>query len=458
MSANKIILVDDDTSLTSSLSKRLNKLLDAEQTNSFEILTANDVNQAKESVKKHLPQVAVVDLSIEESLGPDSGLQLIYDLQKIDETIKVIVLTGHSDNAYGISALNKGASSFIAKPADPKHLLALIIDALKNANLKREYRKALETLNYRGTFKISSNNKQTQRLLKSAEVASQNKQNILIQGETGTGKGVLAKEIHLRSKFAKGHFVRFQSSGTSHDIAKAELFGHEKGAFTGALEKKEGLVHIANNGTLFIDEIDSMSLELQAELLNVIQEKTFRRLGSIKDELSNFRLICATNANLEVLINEGKFRADLYHRISQINLTIPPLRERTEDIEMLAKHFLEKIAEEEALQIFKFSSSALESLKHQPWQGNIRELQSSVENAAYRSSYFGKNEIEIEDLELNKPLQTKNNKSSFREQVKKFELEIINSALAESNGNQSKAAENLQLDRSVLRRILARKD
>lgn len=453
--APKILFVDDDEASIRSLISSLRRL-----GTEFEFLSTGSTQEAITTAKKEQPEVAVIDLSIEPSRGPESGYELLDELQTLDPTIRVLVLTGHGANDYGLEALQRGAASFLVKPADPKHLNALIRDAVSFSCLQRSYQQlSTKEDNLKNFTGLSSKSSSMDTVIEGVAYAASNNQPVLLVGETGVGKGVIAEAIHRASSRKSGPFLRFQAGFGSSDLVSSELFGHQKGAFTGAVENRTGLLEEANQGTLFIDEVDEIPGETQVLLLNVLQEKVFKRLGSNKEIRSDFRLIAATNQNLEKILKTGKLRADLYHRIAHFTIEIPSLAERKADIPDLVNLFVANLSNKEKLAINGLTQAALAKLTRHNWPGNVRELQAVVEGGVYRASYARRRFVLPEDLRIQARGKTgKTSELSFREKVSSYEIQIIEEALAKANNNQSLAAELLQLDRSTLRRILARKE
>jgi DNA-binding NtrC family response regulator len=296
-------------------------------------------------------------------------------------------------------------------------------------------------------------------VLKEAEFAASNAQSVLILGETGTGKGLLARAIHKKSARRRRNFVRFQPSFGSSDLVSSELFGHERGAFTGATESRKGLLEEANGGTLFLDEVADLPLQTQVMLLEVLQEMQFRRVGSSRELQANLRLISATNKPIDKSIEAGELRSDFLHRIRHLQIEIVPLRERKEDIPALSQHFLDALVAHEDLSVDSLSDNAIGVLQSHSWPGNVRELQAVVENGVYRAAYAEKGQVGPEDLEILDSIKTSNITSdgSLREQVKAFEKKLAKQALETCGNNQSRAAQMLKIDRSSFRRILNRK-
>ena len=449
-----ILLVDDDIDATKALMRSLER-----RDCVYNFYTASTTLEALEHARQSCPEVAVVDLSLDPNLGPESGLYLLRELQRADPTIRTLVLTGHGSSEYGIKALQSGAASFLEKPVNPDHLLALLQDAISFSQLKRQYLSLKSTPEHLSHITgLSSHCLKMQQVIESVAYAASNKQAILVLGETGTGKGVIAQAIHNASSTDPNlPFIRYQPSYTSNDLVASELFGHVRGAFTGASEDRRGLVEDARGGTLFIDEVGEIPQETQVLLLNVLQEQVFRRLGSNKEHRSDFRLIAATNCGIEELLEKETLRLDFYHRIAHFTITIPPLRERIEDIPMLCETFVLNLTNRESLPVQGLTPDAINALCGYHWPGNIRELQAVVEGGIYRANFCNRRVVEVHDLDL-KPRENKVSQSplSFREQIQRFEIQLIKDAMTKHGDNQSRAAESLNLDRSSLRRILQR--
>lgn len=448
-----VLFVDDDVPATESLIRALER-----RGANYHFHMASTGRAARSLAQSLIPEVAIVDLELDPTVGPESGLSLIGELQQLMPTLRVLVLTGHEAEEFGIKALQMGAASFVEKPADAAHLLALIKDAVSFASLKRQYYKLSTTPeNLTRVTGLSSRSPRMLPVIESVAYAATNNQPVLITGETGVGKGVIARAIHESQSSSSVPFIRFQPSFGGHDLVASELFGHRKGSFTGATEDRKGLLEEANGGTLFIDEVGELPHETQVLLLNVLQEKVFRRIGTNREIHSNFRLIAATNRTTEELLEGRLLREDLFHRIAHFTVVIPPLRERIEDIPDLANHFVRTLANREKLPVQGLIPEAMQKLDSYPWPGNVRELQAVIEGAAYRANYHGRHFIEASDVIINaKRPGTTNPHLSFREKVRHYEHQIICEALQKYQDNQSKAAESLQMDRTTLRRILKR--
>ncbi len=453
--SSNVLFVDDDEQSINSLTRALER-----REASFSIHSANNSTDALEKIVKIKPEVAVVDLSLDPNIGPDSGLNLIGEILQLDTTVRILVLTGHGSEEIGVRALQFGAASFLLKPIDASHLQALINDGINFSNLKRQFQKLNTTPEYTRNIKgLQSKSAIMGKVVEDVCYAATNNQPVLITGETGTGKGVLAQAIHTLSERHARPFIRVQPTFGSSDLITSELFGHEKGAFTGAAESRSGLIEEADMGTLFIDEIDELPHDTQVLLLNVLQEKMFRRVGSNKEKKSNFRLVSATNRTIEEILAKEKLRQDFFHRIAHFRIEIPALRERIEDIPQLARDVVTDIANRESLQVQGLTDKAIAKLSAYNWPGNIRELQAIVEGGVYRATFHSRNFVEAGDIEINKrPGEATSTGMSFRERINAFELQIIREALQKNDNNQSKAAASLQLDRTTMRRILKRLD
>lgn len=447
-----VLLIDDEPEVARSLIKALLR-----RNSDINYLHESSAPSAILSLRKNKPEVILLDLTIDTTVGPESGLVLLDQIIREDRYVRVLVLTAHSSTECGIEAIQRGALSYHNKPGDPELLLSLIKDGINTTRLKREadFLKSLNT-----TFDSSPLNSISPKMksaIEAIQFAASNNQPLLLSGETGTGKGVFARCVHKISERSNGPFIRYQPNFTNPDLVASELFGHKKGAFTGANEDRKGLVHEADKGTLFIDEIDALPKEIQVLLLEVLQEKTFRKVGSNKLESSDFRLISALNRDPETLVKDGVLRLDFFHRIAHFKIELPALRDRTEDIPHLSLHFLNEIANKENLKVSRIEDSALRELSKQAWPGNIRELQAVVEGAAFRADYNGDSTIHTQDLNLSREKGViTTSGQTFRDRINSFEEQLVAEAMANNMNNQVQAAKSLHMDRTVFRRILER--
>lgn len=445
-----VLLVDDDAAAVRSLSRALGQQLEAAS-----IFAATTAEKALELQQSHQPSVAVVDLSLDPSRGVESGLELIRTLVQSDASCRCIVLTGHGGIEYGVRAMRAGAAHFLEKPAEIEHLAVLVRDAAQQSVLRRavtRFEEADASLLARSFVGESS---EAQRVREAIRYAASTAQAVLLLGETGTGKGVCARLIHQLSARAKGPFVRYQPNLSSADMVQSELFGHVRGAFTGANHDRQGLLAEAARGTLFLDEIEELPPATQVALLGALQERTFRAVGASAEQRADFRLVCASNGDVQQDIERGKLRLDFYHRIAHFVIQLPALRDRLSDIPLLVRHTLNELQERDSVAVTGCDDDALAVLTQHRWPGNVRELAAVVEGAAYRAQFAGRRIIEQHDVQLSVPLISKE-EGSFHEQVEAFKLRVIRQALERCGGNQVQAAKLLGLDRSSMRRILAR--
>lgn len=453
-----LLIVDDDPDSILTLSKALSLKLSG-----IKIQAAGNAGKALEIARELRPQVVVCDLALDPTKGIESGFELLSALLVNDATCRIIMLTGHSDKANGIRALELGATTFLAKPADLELLSALCKDAFNQAELRRELSKLKQTefeqvlSNFLGVSEASN------RVRDSIRLAAASNQPVLITGETGTGKGLCAQLIHRLSNRANKKFVRYQPNFTSAEMVSSDLFGHIKGAFTGAENNRSGLLQDASDGTLFLDEIDELPIQTQVSLLGTLQDKTFRPLGSNSDLTSNFRLICACNKPIEESLKKGALREDFYHRVAHFKIHLPALKERKTDIALLAHSFLKAVTEREQLAVFDLNPSAIDQLQSYKWPGNIRELQARIEGGAFRAVFNGRTEILSEDLELTQSADTSTPADSTSEldyvsNVRNYKKALITDALRKTNNNQMQAARLLGINRSTLSRLMTEVD
>lgn len=449
----KVLLIDDDGDLLDSLTRALRTELPE-----IHFRTASRPDQGIALIKAENIAVIVSDLSLNAVEGTESGFKLLKSISALQPAARVIVLTGHAGVAEGVRALALGAASFIEKPADIKHLSALIRDALVQSKLRRDF----DTLRSKSTdeLMVFGGSALGQEVKALVLEAAESPLPVLITGETGTGKSVCARTIHTLSAKSANRFVRFQPTFGTADLVNSELFGHVKGAFTGATSDRKGLIAEADQGTLFLDEIDQLPRETQIALLGVLQDKTFRQLGSNIEKHAEFRILSASNGDMQGLVVAKTFRQDLYQRISHLQIQIPPLRSRLEDLPEFVAFFLKQLEAKEHLSVYSLEVEASEMLSTYNWPGNFRELGAVVESAAYRARREGRNSVTGGDLKgfnaKGARDETINNSSAFSEQVEAFKYKLVKAALLKNDNNQVKAAQELALDRSSLRRILER--
>jgi DNA-binding NtrC family response regulator len=389
------------------------------------------------------PEAAVIDY-----LLPDgTALDLLPRLKAIDPSVSLIILTGHGSIDLAVRAIKEGAEQFLTKPVDLSTLLVILERSLES---KRNQRKQIARKSQQARQTVDpfvGSSPAIRQLAEQAKRVLSTESPILLLGPTGAGKGVLAQWIHNNSSRCEEAFVDLNCAGLSRELLETELFGHEKGAFTGATASKLGLFEVAHRGTVFLDEIGDVDLQVQPKLLKVLEEQKFRRLGDVRDRQVDVRLIAATCQDLGRLIRENKFRSDLYYRISTIPLTAPPLRERVEDIPELARRLLTNCAADLGRNDLELSPDAERALQAYTWPGNIRELRNVLERAALLSEY---NVLRAADLRFDDT--AKRETPAYDSQLTLLELERrhIELALAEEGGQVERAAKRLGIPRSSL--------
>jgi DNA-binding NtrC family response regulator len=445
MHKGSILIVDDNKSILSTLEILLSSEFQT-------VTTLNNPSQIPSELKKRDYNLVILDMNF--SAGINTGNEGIYWLGRIKESnpeIPVVMITAYGDIDTAVKALKAGASDFVLKPWDNDKLLATIKLAIqlnltreevrhlreRESELKREIGRDSKTI-------IGSSPKWTSVLNIVRKVAGTDA-NVMITGENGTGKELVAQEIHRLSKRSSEIMVSVDMGALSETLFESELFGHVKGSFTDARENRQGKFEIAHKGTLFLDEIGNLSFHLQAKLLAAIQNRQISRIGSNQVISTDIRLICATNKDIEKLVQEGLFREDLLYRINTIHIELPPLRERGNDIILLSEFFLKKYASKYDKPNLKLNQQATERLLRYPWPGNVRELQHTIEKAVILSDSAV---LKPDDLYLRHPV-TMSAPDSFTT-LEEMEKNMIQRALEANNGNFTAAAEQLGVTRQTL--------
>ena len=440
---SRILVVDDDPDIRELLSDRL-------QLMRLEVACAGDGEEALALLRQEAPPLTLLDLQ----LPRVSGMEVLHAIGREGIETTVIVVTAWGTPERAVEAMRAGAYDFIPKPLDPAHLEVVINKALERDSLREENRLLHGELDSLDRPLIGES-PAIQDLIRTAQQAAVSNATILLRGESGTGKEILARAIHRWSPRRNRPLVTVNCVALSEELLESELFGHEKGAFTGAHQKKQGKAELANGGTLFLDEIGDIRPALQAKLLRLIQEQEFERVGGTRPIRVEVRFVAATNTDLERAMKEGRFRQDLYYRLNVVSLVLPPLRERKGDVEPLARHFVEKYSAELKRRPSPISPAALAILTQYKWPGNVRELENAIERAVVLS--IG-SEIGPKDLPLlmDEPSDEASEESagSYHEAVLQFKRELLRSALAQASGNQTRAAEALGLQRTYLSRLL----
>jgi DNA-binding NtrC family response regulator len=392
-----------------------------------------------------------------------SGIEVLRQIRHEWPDVVVVVVTAYSSIEGAIEAMRQGAFHYIPKPFKNAEVLLTIEKGLDQRRLAAENRSLRERLReHRGLDRLVGRSAAMEQVYELVRLAAPSKSNILLLGESGTGKELVAKAIHELSKRAQGPFVTVNSGSMPSDLLESNLFGHLKGAFTGAIANKKGLFEVAHGGTLFFDEIGNIPLETQAKLLRVVQEREFMRLGDVVTLAVDVRLIAATNADLDVAVRQGNFREDLFYRLNVITITLPPLRDRRDDIVPLAEYFLRRFAQDNDKPLSRFAPEALDRLLAYPWPGNVRELENVIERAVVLSGGDTLTESLLPQQVRRVGATPGEGPSlpapgvSFREAITAFEKRLILRALRASGGVQKRAAEALQLKPTTLHEMMKR--
>ena len=420
----------------------------------YRVLEADDAVSARKIMDKSSPLDAVLlDLHLPPKPDtPEEGLKLLAYLRSFYSETGIIVMTGSRSQKAPQEAIRLGVQDFFSKPFDLDELRLTLKRVLHMLRLRRKVKKIQKELEEKYKFaNLVGKSKKMQELFHLVYKIAPTSCTVLIRGESGTGKELISKAIHSRSPRKENPFVPVNCAALPENLLEVELFGHEKGAFTDASYKKEGMFEVADKGTIFLDEISDMSLRMQAKILRVIQERSFYRLGGTKPVQVDVRILAATNKDLEEMMRKGSFREDLYYRLNVISITIPPLRKRKEDIPLLAQHFLTKYTALHGKRVRSISPYVMDRLSRYEWPGNVRELENAMERAIILSS--GET-ILFEDLPpyLQPSLSREKSSSSLEEVEKKLILDTLRAV----KGNQTRAAELLGIHRNTLRRKLKR--
>jgi two-component system response regulator PilR (NtrC family) len=405
-----------------------------------------------------------VDLVLLDLMLPGMrGMEVLREIRRRHPEQVVVVITAFSSIESAIQAMREGAFHYIPKPFKNEEVLLTIRKGLEQRRLAAENRSLKEQLRQRFAFdNIIGKSKPMQQVYELIQLAAPAKSNIMILGESGTGKELVAKAIHHHSRRAEGPFVTVNSGSMPADLLESNLFGHVRGAFTGAVASKKGLFELANEGSIFFDEIGNIPIDTQSKLLRVIQEREFMRLGGLETIKVDVRIIAATNADLETAVQQGAFREDLFYRLNVITVTLPPLRKRSEDIPLLAQHFLAHYARENEKAIRDISPRAMELLLDYHWPGNVRELENAVERAVVLSTGDALTEDLLPSSVRQRepaglpPATLPANGVSFKDAVSEYERQIIIRALQSCGGVQKRAAEMLHVKPTTLHEMMKR--
>jgi len=443
----RVLLVDDEPRVRASLRTVLEP--------TYEILEAADAAEGLKSFKHDAPDLVLLDVILP---GTD-GLAALQTMRTENRAVPVIMLTGTKSVKTAVDAMKLGAADYLSKPFDVEELQIVIERTLGKQELEQEVRQLRAQVVQRYAFhNLIGKSPAMQEIYAKIEQVADSRTTVLVTGESGTGKELVAKAIHYNSARRERPFVAFNCAALPETLIESELFGHEKGSFTDATARRVGQFELAHTGTLFLDEIGDLSAATQAKLLRVLQEREFTRVGGVQSIKVDVRIVAATNKNLDEMVRKNQFREDLYYRINVIALYLPPLRERGEDIALLAKHFLAKRIEEEKRPPQEFTKGSLELISHYPWPGNVREMENIIEQAFIWSK--GSDVITPEHLPNILRIDTRSTslrddtlagRLSLEKAVMEFEREIILDALKRTTYVQTHAAAMLGISRRMLK-------
>jgi len=439
--SEKILVVDDEPSITDGL--RL--LLGVE---GYQVQTASSLGEAEVLIRQNSYELVLTDLQLPDD--PQGGLSLLRTIRELSDGTEVIVITGHGSVSEAVEATKSGAFYFVEKPFEPDHIQLLVEKALERRRLLSESQNLRKHFQRREFSNIIGASKAMQMIYETIESVAKSDANVLIIGESGTGKELIANAIHFNSLRADHEFVKINCSALPKELIEAELFGYVKGAFTGAIANRTGLIEQARGGSLLLDEIGEMPIELQPKLLRVLEERRFRPVGSAETFEADFRLICATNREPREAIREGLMREDLFYRVSTITINVPPLRERSEDLQLLTDFFFTRFNEKYNRPLLGFSQAAYQRVFSHRWPGNVRELQNAIERAVLLAKG---SRIEPEDLPFGDQSGEQGQSSFYvppNMTLEEIERLVIAQTLERTHGNKQAAAQVLGIYRPRL--------
>jgi two-component system response regulator GlrR len=426
-SSGKILVVDDDSNLLEVIKMRL-------ESSDYEVVTALKEEEALKAVREQTFDLSIIDLQLAER----NGISVMEDVHKINHSMPVIILTAFGSIESAVDAMQKGAYSYLTKPFDPRELLFQIDRALESSKLTSEIKMLKGLLKEKYDFaNIVANSVKMQKVLKQVSLIARTDSTVCIHGDSGTGKELIARAIHLGSDRKDKPFVAINCAALPETLLESELFGYEKGAFTGAMRSTMGLFTQADEGTIFLDEISNMPMSIQAKMLRVLQERQFYPIGSKKLVEVSVRVLVATNKDLEEEVREGRFREDLFYRVHVIPVNLPPLRERKEDIPPLVDHFIKKLGPKMGKEVKGLSPLAMQKLMLHDWPGNVRELENTIEYAMA----ITQQDIITDNLILQAKGLFPESLKTLKEAKADFEKDYLIHLLDLSKGNVSKASE-----------------
>jgi two-component system, NtrC family, response regulator len=438
----KLLIVDDDDEIRTQMKWALGK--------DYEVLLAGERDGALEAFNQHRPAVVILDLGLPPCPNePDEGMAILSEVVAGDRTTKVIIISGQEEKENALRAVGSGAFDFLSKPVNVEELALLLRRCFYVTDLEREHHALQQSLGVGGFEGMLGVSPSMQNVFAAIRKVATSSVPVLLLGESGTGKEMAAQAIHRSSPRKDAPFSAINCNAIPDTLLESELFGHEKGAFTGAHLQRKGLIERAANGTLLLDEIGELPLSLQVKLLRFLQEQTFIRVGGREEIHCDARVITATNSDLRQAIVQGKFREDLYFRLAVVVIDLPPLRQRGDDVVFMAKEFLRRVASEAGKAWLTFTADALTSIRRHPWPGNVRELQNRIQRAVIMTE--GKR-ITKADMELADSPNC--HSATLREARAQVEKEMIQQALRRNAGKISTTASDLGVSRPTLYELM----
>ena len=438
-----VVVIDDDPDICEVLSDRLELL-------GYRVLTAVSGKQGLDLLERESAKLILLDIE----MAGINGLEVLREIKRRKYQATVVMITAHGTIERAVQAMKEGAYDFISKPFEPDHIALIVAKAIERESLKTEVQMLSEQLDERHRMVVGES-EQIRRAVEWSRKAAPTRSTILLLGESGTGKEIFARAVHRWSDRGDKAFVAINCVGLSKELLESELFGHERGAFTGALQLKKGKMELGHGGTVFLDEVGDISTELQTKLLRFLQEREFERVGGTKPISVDVRIIAATNRDLNDAVQNGRFREDLFYRLNVVAIRLPPLRERKKDIAALADYFLRRFANETKKNFACITEAAQEKLVAYDWPGNVRELANVIERAVVlgHGPDLTADQLQIKVAPASAAVVSHLG-ISYREAIDDYRRELIAKALAQNEGSRQAAAKMLGLQRTYLSRLI----